>query len=48
MTITTVVKEEVLAAITEGLKEFELEDLLTVLKAVEECVDSLPDESVSN
>ena len=41
-------KEEVLAAMNEGLKEFDMEDLLTVLKAVEECVDSLPDESVSN
>ena len=41
-------KKEALAAITEGLKEFDLEDLMTVLKAVEECVDSLPDDSVIN
>ena len=41
-------KEEVLAAITEGLKEFEMEDLMAVLKAVEECEDSLPDDSVIN
>ena len=42
MSITKIVKEETLASINEGLKEFELEDLLTVLKAVEECADSLP------
>ena len=41
-------KEEALEAINEGLKEFDMEDLLTVLKAVEECVDSLPDDSVIN